>query len=372
MAGLRFPVIVYQDGTEQPPDGENVCYVLAKNGTYIIKKLGLVEAMVKVPSVPTLENAVPYADMDVSKIPLDEFAYVLNFFIAVYKKYKTEAVVILFYSIESQEWLAFAPDQIVGHSSVRYTDGLQFDGWLKAGTIHSHCDFGASHSGGDDHDEQFFDGIHITVGNVNREHPSISVSIVVNGQRFKKDADEYLDLVTEKSFSTECVVTSQEPIFEDQIVPNTSIAAQLKSTGNSHGRWKSGWQRAFGGGSSNSGGNKIQQAGHRGGSKVVKRFKGTKTVKRVVKSIHHGIILHFDEGETLEDYPFPPEWLERVVKPAPVMSKRAGHMITPHDIGESRAEEDGAGDLSQFFSDGFDPEAEFVFGENTGVEMEED
>jgi hypothetical protein len=55
------------------------------------------------------------------------------------------------------------------------------------GTIHSHCDFSAFHSGTDERDEATFDGLHLTFGNVNRENFSIAGSVVFCNSRSKVD-----------------------------------------------------------------------------------------------------------------------------------------------------------------------------------------
>jgi len=54
------------------------------------------------------------------------------------------------------------------------------------GTIHSHCDFSAFHSGTDQADESTFDGIHITLGHVNRNDFSIVASLAFSDNRFPK------------------------------------------------------------------------------------------------------------------------------------------------------------------------------------------
>ena len=61
------------------------------------------------------------------------------------------------------------------------------------GTVHSHAGMSAFHSGVDDADEKTFDGLHITLGNMNDDDISISASIVANGYRVIVDPTEYVN-----------------------------------------------------------------------------------------------------------------------------------------------------------------------------------
>ena len=67
------------------------------------------------------------------------------------------------------------------------------ENFLCVGTIHSHCDFGAFHSGTDIGDEEDFDGLHVTFGHNNLVEFSISATIVVNGNRLQVDPLEVLE-----------------------------------------------------------------------------------------------------------------------------------------------------------------------------------
>jgi hypothetical protein len=58
------------------------------------------------------------------------------------------------------------------------------------GTIHSHCDFSAFHSGTDEADESTFDGVHLTFGHVNSDKFSIASSIVFNNNRSKLEPSD--------------------------------------------------------------------------------------------------------------------------------------------------------------------------------------
>ena len=131
----------------------------------------------------------------------------LLFFRAVYKKYHSEAEVQLHYNSGSSEFLLHCPEQQVTGASVKYSSKERFEGFQLIGTIHSHSDFGASHSGIDQSDERYFDGLHITIGHVDQPYFTISCSMMVNGQRFTFEPEEVIIGVKkvdwkEKSFLT--------------------------------------------------------------------------------------------------------------------------------------------------------------------------
>ena len=72
------------------------------------------------------------------------------------------------------------------------------EGYLRVGTIHSHCDFGAFHSGTDINDEADFDGLHVTFGHNNRDIFTISASIVVNNIRKSVEPMDFIEGVEKK------------------------------------------------------------------------------------------------------------------------------------------------------------------------------
>ena len=123
--------------------------------------------------------------------PEEEFARTIAYFEWVYDKYKTEAAVLLLVNHELKEWKVlnvvnaetsgvsvkyFHPtrlDDITDKKQkemhelvVKEYDRLCGEGWSVYGTIHSHCDFSAFHSSVDDADEENFEGLHITIGDL--------------------------------------------------------------------------------------------------------------------------------------------------------------------------------------------------------------
>ncbi|NTU99147.1 hypothetical protein HGA64_04045 [Candidatus Falkowbacteria bacterium] len=94
-----------------------------------------------------------------------------------------------------------APEQKVAYAELEYSPHDRFDGYLLVGSIHSHGSGMAHHSTGskfsDYDDEVTFDGMHITIGNINSRVFSVSCSIMVNGKRFMLDPCKYLGGIKE-------------------------------------------------------------------------------------------------------------------------------------------------------------------------------
>ena len=180
------------DGNSPMPD-DDIFYIVAKDGIFLKKKLGLFESTAKVDKISILEDLGSYAALDIKKISKKEFGKILSFFREVYKTYHSEANTIIHYNPENKKFRIEIPMQAVSHSGVDYVSDLQYEGYLRIGTIHSHCDFGAFHSGIDKHDEENWDGLHITVGHVASDQITITASIVANGSRFWVDPVDYIN-----------------------------------------------------------------------------------------------------------------------------------------------------------------------------------
>lgn len=137
-------------------------------------------------------------------LPLDILRYSMKYFREIFKKHGTEAAVVLMVHPQRGDWKLLKVMQVdCSHGGVHYLnpksspDNIDEDkefyeevfskdetkelmlrsheeyselldqGYSIFGTIHSHCDFSAFHSGTDNADELDFDGLHITVGHVN-------------------------------------------------------------------------------------------------------------------------------------------------------------------------------------------------------------
>jgi len=183
--------VVINDGTQELPD-DDIYYIVAKEGIFLKKKMGVMESIAPVKNISILQSANTMARMYINPLPAQTGAKILEFFKAVYQKYSGEAIVLLFYNEATGKYRVVPPHQKVTAAACDYNRGVTIEGFTMIGTIHSHANFSAFHSGVDDSDEKTFDGLHITYGNVMSEEFSLSASIVANGHRFMVNPDDYM------------------------------------------------------------------------------------------------------------------------------------------------------------------------------------
>jgi len=179
------------DGSALPDD--DIYYIVAKEGVFLKKKLGVMESIAPVKNISILNTVQTMAKMHIAQIPAKAFASVMSFFKEVYSLHHSEAVVLLFYKQSSKKYKIIAPQQKVSGAGADYARGMTMEGMHMIGTIHSHSDFSAFHSGTDSDDEKAFDGLHITIGHNGSPTQSITASIVSNGHRFIVDPLEYVE-----------------------------------------------------------------------------------------------------------------------------------------------------------------------------------
>jgi hypothetical protein len=196
MEGIMFKVYINDGSSNLPKD--DICYIIGKNGIFLKKNMGIVNSVTKVDKISILKDVEPFAKINVEKIPRRQFAKVLKFFRDIYKLYHTECGILMYYNMNTKKYLFKVPEQTVSIASLEYKNQETPPNYILLGTIHSHGSMCASHSGVDDSDEKDFDGLHITLGdvdNVNENNFSISCSIVINGQRFLLEPEDYIDSI---------------------------------------------------------------------------------------------------------------------------------------------------------------------------------
>jgi hypothetical protein len=121
----------------------------------------------------------------------------VDFFTRIYDAHKTEAEVAVTYNWQEKRFRVFVPEQYVASGGVSYKlDMTKLQrGWAVVGTIHSHCNFGAFHSGTDTHDADHQDGMHMTIGMLKRaEGPQFAQMLSFGPIRVDLDFSEAVDL----------------------------------------------------------------------------------------------------------------------------------------------------------------------------------
>ena len=125
----------------------------------------------KVSGIGHLEDTAESVQFHVPKLPLELLQQAESFFATAYEKHHSEAVVVLLANPATKEWRIDAPSQEVDgslHVSYDPTTVVVPESFAVFGTIHAHASAGAFHSATDDKDESCSDGLHITIGNLDK------------------------------------------------------------------------------------------------------------------------------------------------------------------------------------------------------------
>jgi PRTRC genetic system protein A len=202
---------VYLHNGENPLPEDDICYIIAKDGIYLKKKLGVMDSIAPVKEISILQTIQPTAKMNIPKIPAVEFGKIYEFFKAVYQAHSSESIVLLFFNETTKKYKVIAPHQKVSGAGAEYDRGIVIEGHTMIGTIHSHANFSAFHSGTDVGDEMNFDGLHITIGHVNSHNPSITACIVANGHRVVVEPEEYVAGIIKESEAMKEAQAAQKP-----------------------------------------------------------------------------------------------------------------------------------------------------------------
>ncbi len=184
---IVFPVYHMKKGMKLPETG--MYYVVGSNGIFahIPNKVG--RSLVKVDGISGLEPVRSFIMPKLPKLPARIVNQAYTFFRKVYERHQSESGLVLFYNEAKKDFLLWCPNQEVSHGSCNYDrndyggNEPALVGYNIVGSIHSHADFGAFHSGTDIHDEIDFDGLHITIGNVNTDAFSMCASVAIAKER---------------------------------------------------------------------------------------------------------------------------------------------------------------------------------------------
>lgn len=180
-----IPVHIKKPGDLQPPSTTH--YVVARNGLFLAKKEWWIDAVVPVKRINVLDNQEVSARLLMPTLPAMVFTKALKVARRVYETSQSEVCLMLHYHKESGYQLT-VPIQDISAGHVKYEASERLPGHLSIGTIHSHGGLTAFHSSTDHRDEIHWDGIHVTVGDM-QYYPefSLSAEMVVNGHRFPAD-----------------------------------------------------------------------------------------------------------------------------------------------------------------------------------------
>ena len=140
------------------------------------------------------------------KISPAAWAEMLAFFRWTYQTEKTESQVRLFVHPEHgwKVW-AFPQDSAssmttkeVANDESRLQRAAIPEGYFPWGTVHHHCSMSAFQSGTDHADEVNVDGLHITIGNLDKEVYDLHARLYIKGNRFEPIMSALWDIGPEK------------------------------------------------------------------------------------------------------------------------------------------------------------------------------
>lgn len=183
---------------------ERLYYEIASNGVFQVKDTEIFRAVTRVTrSVPGLYPSREKLQLRFPPLPAALIDPVLAFFLEVYERYEGEAIVLLYYRPESQEYRALVPPQHISGYRDAYGNPrayLRLDygsvarpkGFRAFGTVHSHADLSAYASGVDCDDERFGDGLHVVFGHFGTSALSRCAAFVASGRRFHVEPDHVL------------------------------------------------------------------------------------------------------------------------------------------------------------------------------------
>jgi len=137
------------------------------------------------------------------KIPRRVWKEILSFMKQSYEKFKSETLVYLFYDEKSNNpWSWWIPPQTTSGMTVRSNPNnpeyqLQRKNYPDTmfGTVHHHCSTSAFQSGTDEADEVNREGIHFTIGNMNKTNDfDLHCRITIGGCHAEIPAETYIEM----------------------------------------------------------------------------------------------------------------------------------------------------------------------------------
>lgn len=226
-----FSLLPLTDLDELPEPENGPYYVATRKGYMVMQRSHFGNTLTPVEAIDTLPDTPSIIWKDIPKLPAELVSQVWSFFRAVLETKGSEAMVDITWSKETG-YRAFVPPQEASHGGVKAQRNLSHYKGQMVGTIHSHCDFSAFHSGTDRHDADQHNGLHITLGMVNHDQPEIAVMISQNGEKWDPIApDEAIDGPLQ--------LVAHPQWWENFVAkPKPNVASIVTFGGNTPAKWK--------------------------------------------------------------------------------------------------------------------------------------
>ncbi|MDP3985373.1 MAG: hypothetical protein Q8P82_01295 [bacterium] len=226
---LPIPLYLQREEDQDAPD-EALAYIVGCNGVFVQKRTPVYRAVVPTKELPMLAEVPQMAEYFLPSIPPHIAAQIIGFFRQVFVKHRSEALMYIAYNSETGVFRLHVPKQTATGGRCR-TEEVPMDsqdGFMWIGTVHSHASMSAFHSGIDKHEEETFDGIHTTVGYLDRKRVDIISTLSVSGQRFPQAVERiFAGVRKERDEPKKPIVISQPP---PQRVARTIHTAPVRHT----------------------------------------------------------------------------------------------------------------------------------------------
>lgn len=216
-------------GTESVPKSAFPYYIVAKDGLYQQTQSVLGRAITKSKNfpahLPEMKDSGEFT-FEADRIPANICSQIVDFFKRIWNKHHTEAEVILLMHRDTREWGILIPTQKTSGAAVdsRVDPEKIPDPWLVVGSMHSHCNFSAFHSGTDRGDAENMNGAHFTIGFLEKEIPEIVAMVAWNGIMFNYKPEELAD------FSDLNAAKAPEE-WDDYVIPTSGLVSGHRPVG---------------------------------------------------------------------------------------------------------------------------------------------
>lgn len=199
----NFPLPLFlKDKNFVEPD-ELSYYLLSADGLFLVKNFKIYRSCTKVEKgLPWLEEQTDEIKLNLPKIPRSIIERVVGFFYVVYRLYKSEAIVFLYFNPKEKYFKIWVPEQevevrtlgryVLGGYHLNYSGVPTPDGFIRVGTIHSHGHMPAYYSWTDEKDSKFDDSLNLVVGDLDRKRPSFAACFMVNGHKFELEPEKVM------------------------------------------------------------------------------------------------------------------------------------------------------------------------------------
>lgn len=185
-------IITFPGSFTDLPEPDVPYYVATSKGPFLHKRTVLGRVWVKVDKIDHLPDPDEDAERNryiysAPQIPGLLIGQAVAWFRRIWEEHHTEAALLITYKEDDPRlFRLFAPPQKCGgaHVEFAYDPTTIEEGWAVVGSIHSHCNFSAHHSGTDTKDATDIPGIHITIGHVDRDDPDFDLFMAAQDVEF--------------------------------------------------------------------------------------------------------------------------------------------------------------------------------------------